>query len=96
MALEIGVLIGFLVIFLAVLLGPFKIQVIEENLEVFLFICGVAAMTISGFVELPGTETGWRMEIIEEALTCSAACWRYIRHSNRHISDSACCRIDHL
>ena len=69
MALEIGVLIGFLVIFLAVLLGPFKIQVIEENLEVFLFICGVAAMTISGFVELPGTETGWRMEIIEEALT---------------------------
>ena len=69
MALEIGVLIGFLVIFLAVLLGPFKIHVIEENLEVFLFICGVAAMTISGFVELPGTETGWRMEIIEEALT---------------------------
>ena len=69
MALEPGVLIGFLVIFLAVLLGPFKIQIIEENLEVFLFICGVAAMTISGFVELPGTETGWRMEIIEEALT---------------------------
>jgi len=68
MALEPGVLIGFLVIFLAVLLGPFKIHVIEENLEVFLFICGVAAMTISGFVELPGTETGWRMEIIEEAL----------------------------
>ncbi len=69
MALEIGVLIGFLVIFLAVLLGPFKIKIIEENLEVFLFICGVAAMTISGFVELPGTETGWRMEIIKEALT---------------------------
>ncbi|MFZ2498312.1 DUF1646 family protein [Methanosarcina sp.] len=69
MALEPGVLIGFLVIFLAVLLGPFKIHIIEENLEVFLFICGVAAMTISGFVELPGTETGWRMEIIEEALT---------------------------
>jgi predicted cation transporter len=68
MALEIGVLIGFLIIFLAVLLGPFKIHVIEENLEVFLFICGVAAMTISGFVEIPGTETGWRAEIIEEAL----------------------------
>jgi predicted cation transporter len=68
MALEVGVLIGFLVIFLAVLLGPFKIHVIEENLEVFLFLCGVAAMTLSGFVEIPGTETGWRMEIIEEAL----------------------------
>jgi len=69
MALEIGVLIGFLVIFLAVLVGPFKIHVIEENLEVFLFLCGVAAMTLSGFSEIPGTETGWRMEIIEEALT---------------------------
>ena len=68
MALEIGVLIGFLVIFLAVLLGPFKIHVIEENLEVFLFMCGVAAMTLSGFVEIQGTETGWRTEIIEEAL----------------------------
>ncbi|AKB15974.1 MAG: cation transporter [Methanosarcina sp. 795] len=69
MALEPGILAGFLVIFLAVLLGPFKIHVIEENLEVFLFVCGIAAMTISGFVEIPGTETGWRMEIIEEALT---------------------------
>jgi predicted cation transporter len=69
MALEPGVLVGFLIIFLAVLLGPFKIHVIEENLEVFLFACGVAAMTISGFVELPGAETGWRMEIVEEALT---------------------------
>jgi predicted cation transporter len=69
MGLEPVVLAGFLVIFLAVLLGPFKIKIIEENLEVFLFICGVAAMTISGFVEFPGTETGWRMEIIKEALT---------------------------
>ena len=69
MALEIGVLIGFLVIFLAVLLGPFKVHSIEENLEVFLFFCGVAAMTLSGFAEIPGTETGWRMEIIEEAFT---------------------------
>ena len=69
MGLEPGILAGFLVIFLAVLLGPFKIKIIEENLEVFLFICGVAAMTIAGIVEIPGTETGWRMEIIEEALT---------------------------
>ncbi|AKB49347.1 Cation transporter [Methanosarcina barkeri str. Wiesmoor] len=69
MALEPGILAGFLVIFIAVLFGPFKIRVIEENLEVFLFVCGIAAMTISGFVTIPGTETGWRMEIIEEALT---------------------------
>jgi len=69
MGLEPGILAGFLVIFIAVLLGPFKIKIIEENLEVFLFVCGIAAMTISGFVTIPGTETGWRMEIIEEALT---------------------------
>ncbi len=73
MALEPGILAGFLVIFLAVLLGPFKIKIIEENLEVFLFICGVVAMTIAGFVELPGAETGWRMEIIKEALTSPLA-----------------------
>ena len=69
MALGLEVILGFLVIFLVVLFGPFKIQAIEENLEVFLFLCGVAAMTISGFVELQGTDTGWRMEIVEEALT---------------------------
>jgi len=69
MALEVGVLIGFLVIFLAVLLGPFKVHVIEENLEVFLFMCGVLAMTLSGFARIPDVETGWSMEIIEEALT---------------------------
>jgi predicted cation transporter len=69
MGLEPGILAGFLVIFLAVLLGPFKVKIIEENLEVFLFACGIAAMTIAGMVELPGLETGWRMEIIEEAFT---------------------------
>ncbi|MDW5551860.1 DUF1646 family protein [Methanosarcina sp.] len=69
MGLEPGILAGFLVIFLAVLLGPFKIKIIEENLEVFLFVCGIAAMTIAGMVELPGVETGWRMEIIKEAFT---------------------------
>jgi predicted cation transporter len=69
MALGLEVILGFLVIFLVVLFGPFKLQAIEENLEVFLFLCGVAAMTISGFVEIQGTETGWRMEIVEEALT---------------------------
>jgi predicted cation transporter len=69
MALDLGVLIGFLVIFLTVLIGPFKIHTIEENLEVFLFICGIAAMTLSGFAKIPGEETGWSLEIIEEAVT---------------------------
>ncbi|RXA19776.1 DUF1646 domain-containing protein [Methanosarcina sp. MSH10X1] len=69
MALEVGVLIGYLVIFLAVLLGPFKIHVIEENLEPFLLVCGIAAMTLSGFTEIPGEEMGWNSEIIMESLT---------------------------
>jgi predicted cation transporter len=69
MPLDFGVTIGLFIIFLVVLIGPFKIKIIEHNLEVFLFICGVFAMTISGFVKLAGTETGWRLEIIEEALT---------------------------
>jgi len=69
MSLDLGATIGFLIIFLAVLIGPFKIRTIEHNLEVFLLICGVLAMTISGFVEIPGVETGWRLEIIKEALT---------------------------
>jgi predicted cation transporter len=69
MALDLGVLIGFLVIFLAVLFGPFKVKIVEENLEVFLLICGVLAMTLSGFAQIPGIETGWNSEIIHEAIT---------------------------
>ena len=36
-----------LCIFAVVLVLPFKVKKVEENLEVFLFICGVAALTIS-------------------------------------------------
>ncbi len=68
MALDIGIAIGLFIIFLIVLIGPFKIKIIEQNLEVFLFICGVLALTISHFVTLQGVETGWRWSIIEEAL----------------------------
>jgi predicted cation transporter len=69
MTLGLGITIGLFIIFLAVLIGPFKMRIIEHNLEAFLFVCGVLAMTTSGFVKLPGTETGWRLGIIEEALT---------------------------
>ena len=96
MALGLGVTIGLFIIFLAVLIGPFKIRAIEHNLEVFLFICGVLAMTISGFVELAGTETGWRLEIIDRSIDCAAEDWRGIRYSNRYSADSAGCRIDHI
>jgi predicted cation transporter len=74
MALDLGVSIGLFIIFLIVLIGPFKIKVIEQNLEVFLFVCGVIALTISGFVvglEFNGEpiHTGWTLEIVKEGLT---------------------------
>lgn len=73
MALDTGIAIGLFIIFLIVLIGPFKIKIIEQNLEVFLFICGILALTISGFAHLADAagqviETGWRWDIIKEAL----------------------------
>jgi predicted cation transporter len=59
---------GLFVIFLLVLVLPFKVKQVEHNLEVFLFICGVVALTIAGFMTLPGETTGWNLKIIEEAL----------------------------
>ncbi len=74
MALDLGITIGLFIIFLIVLIGPFKIKIIEQNLEVFLFICGVLALTIAGFVvglqfEGKPIPTGWSWDIIKEALT---------------------------
>ncbi len=80
MALDLGIA-GLFIIFLIVLIGPFKIKIIEQNLEVFLFICGILAVTISGFIILAGTETGWRWGIIEEALTAPV----YIQVQNLHV-----------
>jgi predicted cation transporter len=60
--------LGLLIIFLLVLILPFRVKAVEHNLESFLFICGVAALTLSGFVTIPGETTGWSLMIIEEAL----------------------------
>jgi len=73
MALDLLIAAGFFALFLAVLVGPFKIKLIEHNLEVFLLVCGVTALTLSGFVALTDSSgniitTGWRTEIIKEAL----------------------------
>lgn len=68
MTLDLEVIIGLFIIFMIVLIGPFKVRTIEHNLEAFMFTCGLFAMTISGFANLAGTETGWRLEIIKEAL----------------------------
>ncbi len=56
-------------IFLLVLVLPFKVKKVEENLELFLFICGVAALTVSSFATLDGETFGWSPAIVVEALT---------------------------
>jgi predicted cation transporter len=66
--MELWVNIGLVVIFLLVLILPFKVKQVEHNLEVFLFACGVVALTLSGFMTIPGEQTGWSLKIITEAL----------------------------
>lgn len=61
-------IIGLLVIFILVLVLPFRVKCIEHNLEVFLFACGVAALTLSGFIAIPGEQTGWSVAVVKEAL----------------------------
>ncbi|NPV62792.1 MAG: DUF1646 family protein [Methanotrichaceae archaeon] len=71
--------LGLFAIVLLVLVGPFMVKKIEHNLELFLFIMGVLAVTISGFesesvlaaigysVEQIA-EVGWNMKLITEAI----------------------------
>jgi predicted cation transporter len=58
-----------LCIFAVVLVLPFKVKKVEENLEVFLFICGIAALTVSSFATLNGETFGWSIAIVVEAFT---------------------------
>lgn len=51
--------IGLFVIFVFVLIGPFVLKFIERNLEAFLFLMGVLAVTIAGV---------WQIRLIKEAL----------------------------
>lgn len=71
--------IGLFVIVLIVLVGPFMIKKIEHNLEAFLFVMGVLAVTISSFYSREALEAlgysehqmeliGWNMEIVMEAV----------------------------
>jgi predicted cation transporter len=71
--------IGLFVIVLMVLVGPFLVKKIEHNLEAFLFVMGVLAVTLSGFESkavLEGlgysseqiAEVGWNMRLVTEAI----------------------------
>jgi predicted cation transporter len=56
-------------IFIVVLILPFKVKKIEENLEAFLFICGIAALSVASFAVLHGETFGWTNAIIFEAIS---------------------------
>jgi len=71
--------VGLFVIVLIVLVGPFLVKKIEHNLEAFLFVMGILAVTLSGFESkavLAGigyspeqiAEVGWNMKLILEAV----------------------------
>jgi predicted cation transporter len=61
--------IGLIIIIIAVFILPFKVRAIEHNLEIFLFFSGILALTLSGFIPVPGEQTGWSWKILTEALT---------------------------
>jgi len=70
--------LGLFAIVLVVLLGPFLVKKIEHNLEAFLFVMGVLAVTISGFekhevlAKMYTAEQihhiGWNMPLVMEAI----------------------------
>ncbi len=71
--------IGLFVIVLMVLVGPFLVKKIEHNLEAFLFIMGVLAVTLAGFENeealrslgysaIQMEEVGWNMKLVMEAV----------------------------
>jgi predicted cation transporter len=51
--------IGLFFVFLVVLIGPFSIKIVERNLETFLFVMGVLAVSIAG---------AWEFKLVEEAI----------------------------
>ncbi|MFA6226736.1 MAG: DUF1646 family protein [Methanoregula sp.] len=57
-----------LCIFVIVLVFPFKVKKIEENLEVFLFLCGIAALSVASFATMHGETFGCTNAIVIEAL----------------------------
>ena len=50
--------IGLFAIFLIALAAPFKVKLAEKNLEAFLFLMGVLAVTVTSH---------WRMDLVQMA-----------------------------
>ncbi|HIP63080.1 MAG TPA: DUF1646 domain-containing protein [Archaeoglobus profundus] len=53
------IVVGLVIILILVLILPFKVKFVEENLELFFLIMGILAVTVSG---------QWSIELIKEAL----------------------------
>ncbi len=73
---DLKVATGLFIIFFVVLLGPFLVKQIEHQLEIFLFINGVVAVTVAS-VFLEGVEPGgsghsmnpvWSLQLVEAGL----------------------------
>jgi len=69
---------GLFAILAIVLAGPFLVRRVEENLEAFLFACGVAALTVAGFASIEGVATGWSWGIVEDALVTPVLIGRFL------------------
>src|SRR3990172_5788123 len=57
--------LSLLLIFAIIILLPFLIRKVEEELEIFLFVMGASAVTVSHFM---GTEPAWNGHLVLEAL----------------------------
>lgn len=66
--MDILITLCLLAIFVLILMLPLRFRDVERNLEVFLFICRAAALTISGLETIPGEITGWNTEIVTTAI----------------------------
>src|SRR5271157_179498 len=59
--------IGLALIFVVICAAPFKVKIVEKNLEAFLFVMGAVAVTITtGVVSSTGTH-GWRLDLVQMA-----------------------------
>ena len=59
--------IGLALIFVIICAAPFKVKIVEKNLEAFLFVMGAVAVTITtGVVSSTGTH-GWRLDLVQMA-----------------------------
>ncbi|OGS21032.1 MAG: cation transporter [Elusimicrobia bacterium RIFOXYA2_FULL_39_19] len=75
------VMTGLFIILLIVLLGPFFIKKIEHNLEVFLFVMGLASCLVSGMLSLHLVEEALIEPIkITLAVFFAGIVFRYTRH----------------